>query len=269
MEIIRVDEVARFYKPVEKIETWTPVLFWINSFLSYAILFPNSFTYQMQNILPVFFILSVSVQFVLTQIVRMILLPKAELIRRRQMISDSLGTKLTHERTSLYYNNEYPPSFIRLCSNTLENSFFSKEISEKMLFSKRIITGVYILLWLLLFTLRNSNLEVLIWITQIVFSGGLLAKWLNLEILHSRYEKVYEDLHLHFLNKIGEKSQCAVATILDSFVAYEAAKSTAGYLLSTKIFNKLNSQLSDEWEKIRKDLEMKLPNNKSHDGTID
>jgi hypothetical protein len=39
-------------------------------------------------------------------------------------------------------------------------------------------------------------------------------------------------------------------------VEYESAKSAAGLLLPTKIFNQINPALTVKWEQIRKDLKM-------------
>jgi hypothetical protein len=184
------------------------------------------------------------------------LVPKAERIRRKQLLSDAFNTHLTHDRTSLYYNNEYSPSVQRLGANTMENSLFSKEIAYKMLVRKRWIVGFYLVAWLFAFALRHSSLELITWITQLVFSGEIIAGWLKLECLCFRHERTYEQLHAHFLNGIGGDHPRAIANVLDAFVEYESAKASAGALLSSKIFNKLNPELTKKWEQIRNDLRM-------------
>lgn len=255
---IRIDEVSQYYTPASKIGFVSALLFWVNAILSLCMLFSAILGLSAQNILQVLFIISVIGHFTISQINRFYFVPLAEQSRRRQMISDAFGTALSHETTVLYYNNEYSPSFKRLGANTMENTLFAKEVVASMLCPKRIVTGGYIAVWVLAFCLRHNNLEVLIWITQILFSGETIVQWLNLEVLRSRHERTYEKLHVHFLHKIGENSQRAIATILDAFVAYETAKSSAGYLLSTKVFNKLNPQLTRKWEKIRHELNMNL-----------
>jgi hypothetical protein len=172
------------------------------------------------------------------------------------MLSDSFATPLSHDKTSLYYNNEYSPSIQRLGANTMENALFTKEVAAGMLCRSRLVTGGYVLAWLVAFALRHNNLEVLTWITQIVFSREVIVQWLNLEVLRSRCEHVYEQLHAHFLQEIGEDSERAIATILDAFVSYEAAKSSAGLLLSTRVFHQLNPSLSVKWNLIRQELRM-------------
>ncbi|WP_431064833.1 hypothetical protein [Methylotuvimicrobium sp.] len=254
--INRIDEVSRYYSPAAKLVLIGASLFWINASLSLSILFSEILPSLLQSLIPSVFIASVLIQFVVSQINRFYLIPKAERIRREQMLSDAFGAHLSHDKTSLYYNNDYSPSVKRLGANTMENSLFSSEVAAKMLVSKRLLVGIYLVVWVLVFSSRDIDLDVIIWITQIVFSGEIIVQWLNLEVLRFRQERTYEKLHAHFLHDIGDDSQRAIATILDSFVAYEVAKSSASYLLSTKVFNELNPELTKKWEQVRSELKM-------------
>jgi hypothetical protein len=138
----------------------------------------------------------------------------------------------------------------------MENSLFSKGIAAKMLVKSRIITGIYFIIWVFIFALQHDNINVLIWVTQLVFSGAIFVQWLSLEILRIRYENIYEQLHSHFLHGIGGDSPRAIATVLDSFASYETAKAASGTLLSSKVFFDLNPSLTQEWSLIRKELNM-------------
>ncbi|MBD1892919.1 hypothetical protein [Coleofasciculus sp. FACHB-SPT9] len=80
---------------------------------------------------------------------------------------------------------------------------------------------------------------------------------MSLEILRFSCEQVYEELYSHFLHKLGQDSFPSAANVLDAFVNYEAAKSSAGILLSTNDFNKLNPFLSKQWEEICNKLDIK------------
>ena len=218
--------------------------------------YSNNFGQLWKSILQTTFIILVIVYFSISQISRFYLVPRAESMRRKQMLSDAFGAPLSHDKTSLYYNNDYPPSVQRLGSNTMENAFFSKEIASKMLCRKRLFTCCYAFLWVVAFSLRHNNLEVLSWITQVLFSGEIVAQWLNLEILRLRHERTYERLHDHFLHEVGGNSPKAIATVLENFVTYESAKSSAGLLLSTKIFEEMNPSLTKRWNQIRQELKM-------------
>lgn len=252
----RIDEVSRYYRSAGRLEFVVACLFWVNALLSLIILFSGDIPALWQRLLPIVFILTVLFQFVASQANRFYLIPRAEQLRRKQMLSDAFGTPLSHDKTALYYNNMYAPSIKRLGANTMENAFFSSEVAGKMLVTKRGLVLVYITCWVLLFSFRDTDLSIMMWITQIVFSGDIIAQWLSLEALRARQERTYERLHHHFLHKIGSDSAKEIATILDAFVTYETAKSSSSCLLSSKVFHKLNPSLTKKWEQIRNDLEM-------------
>lgn len=252
----RIDEVSKYYKPATRADTIATCLFWISSIISLCIPYTKIIPFFDTNILRSGFIVLVIVYFVISQISRFYLVPIAERMRRKQMLSDAFGAPLSHDKTSLYYNNTYSPSLHRLGANSMENSLFSKEIASKMLIKKRFLIASYAILWLTAFSLRHNNLDIITWITQILFSGEILAKWLNLEILRIRHERTYDQLHSHFMHEVGADTPKAIATVLDAFVSYESAKSSAGLLLSSKAFKELNPSLTAKWEEIRRDLKM-------------
>jgi hypothetical protein len=253
----RVDEISQYYSPIKKLGAINSVLFWINAALSFAMPYSISFWGKAgAEVLQAFFLVLVLVYFSISQFSSLYLVPRAELMRRKQLLSNSFGVPLSHDHTSLYYNNSFSPSVQRLGANTMENCFFSKEIASRMLSRKRVIIFGYLLAWLSAFSLRHDNLELLTWLTQLVFSGEILTEWLKLEILRFRHERTYDEIYSHFLHKLGQDSPCATANVLNAFVTHESAKSTAGILLSTNDFQKLNSTLSKRWEKICRELDM-------------
>jgi hypothetical protein len=256
----RIDEVSQYYAPALKLKRVRSGLFWVIAALSLSMPYSTLFDAVVQNILQAVFLLLVLCHFLISQVYRFYLVPRAERMRRKHLLSDSFATHLSHDRTSLYYNNEYSPSVQRLGANTMENALFSKEVAARMLQRTRLVTGGYAIAWLLAFALRHNNLEILTWITQVVFSTEVAVQWLNLEILRFRCEQVYERLHAHFLHSIKD-SPISIATILDAFVSYEAAKSSAGLLLSAKVFRELNPRLSEQWIRIRQELRMDRQHN--------
>jgi len=252
----RIDEVSQYHEPAARVGLIKKWLFWVVAFLSLCMPYSTTVGEVFHDTLKSFFIVLVICYFTISQASRFWLVPRAEGMRRKQILSDAFNAPLSHEKTSLYYNNEYSPSVGRLGANTMENTLFSKEVASKMLCKNRLVAGGYVMLWLLAFSLRHNNLEMLTWITQIVFSGEIVVQWLNLEVLRFQCDRIFDQLHSHFLHDIGAESPRAIATILDSFVAYEAAKSSAGLLLSTKEFDKLNPSLTEKWDQIRQELKM-------------
>lgn len=257
MPVERVDEVSRYYRPVAQVERAKTALFWVVAVLSLLILHAGPFFERgVQEVGRTAFIVLGLTFLALAMANRFYFIPRAERRRRRQLLSDAFGTSLSYDRTALYYNNEFPPSLQRLAASTMENALFSKEIAGEMLGAKRLVIGGYLLVWLVAFTLRHDDLNLLIWITQVVFSGELVAGWISLEVLRARHEATYEDLHRHFLHGIGDRSATGIATVLDAFASYEVTKAATGVQLSPRVFARLNPDLTVKWETIRKDLEM-------------
>jgi hypothetical protein len=253
----RVDEVSQYYAPIEKLGTISAILFWSIAALSFAMPYSALILGKATaNIIQAFFLVLVLAYFSISQVSSLYLVPRAELMRRKQLLSNSFGVPLSLDHTSLYYNNSFSPSVQRLGANTMENALFSKEIASRMLGRKRIIICGYLLAWLIAISLRHDNLELLTWITQLVFSGEILSEWLKLEILRFRNERTYDELYSHFLHKLGQNSPSTTANVLNAFATYEAAKSTAGILLSTNDFKKLNLTLTKRWQQVCKELDM-------------
>src|SRR6266545_93908 len=119
----RVDEITKYYKASETLDSIANVLFYIVA-LS-AITIPLLDQEHIKSYLAAFFILIVVMYFIVRYSSVLFFLPNAEKMRRKQLISNSFAIPLTHEKTEEYYNNPYSPSVKRLGANVLENSLFS------------------------------------------------------------------------------------------------------------------------------------------------
>lgn len=252
----RVDEVSRYYKPAKQMLRVRKMLYFVAATLSFITLYIAGWGLAARSVMQAVFIIVVIIHFAISETLRLYIVPRAERARRQQLLSDALGIALSHDRTSLYYNNEYSPSYSRLAANTMENALFGKEIAARMLVRTRFVTGGYLAAWIAIMVLRHHELGAITWITQTVFSHAILVQWLNLEVLHMRFEEVYDRLHAFFLHQVGQSTDVGAASILDALISYEAAKAATGVLLSSKVFEELNQTLSEKWVRIRRDLAM-------------
>ena len=259
----RVDTVEKFYYPVYIFEKITKISFWISFVLSFAILFQKIFPANLHNVIIISYLLLVITQITLSFVVDYLLLPRAERERRKQFLTDSLNVPLTTEVTKNYYNNIFKPSIIRLGANTFENSLFSKEISKDMLNNERIKVLVYILVWLTFLIIRKTDLQVIVIISQTLFSSELLFNWLRLEIFHKNVETIYDNLYYLFLSIIKDDYEELQSFIIKELLAYESTKSLTRVKLSSKIFKKKNASLIQEWKSIREKLQMDIRENTS------
>lgn len=197
--------------------------------------------------------------FVCSQLNRFWLIPFAEERRRDQLLSDAFSTRLTSERTHRYYNNPLTEPLLRLGANVLENSHFGKFVTGQMLRNESIKVGVYMFLWVGILAWRRTDLAFIVWVTILLFSGEIIVRWVNLLVLRQRIEKIYCQLYEFFRQRIQVDTNPGAATILQAFSRYEAAKAFASLKQSSKIFFKNNEKLSEEWERIKQDLEIGPP----------
>ena len=253
----RIDDLEHHYIPIERFGKWSSILFWASAVFSILSLYSHYIPWSTIVDAPVIlFSTSVVVHLAITLYLRFYLIPKAEGARRKQLLSDSFDVPLTIEKTQAYYNNPYGPSIQRLGANVLENSFFAKAVCGKMAVYKRAKILIYFIVWLIAVLSRSTPIELLVVITQTVFAGEIIARWISLEMLRHRNEDLFKELYQHFLHKIDFQSPQGTACILDAFASYEASKTAAALKLSTKIFHGLNPKLTAEWNNICNQLGM-------------
>lgn len=253
----RIDELEKYYFPIAICDSWAKWLFLFSAILSIVILYPSLFPYPLlENGAKIAFILSVIFHSALVHFNGFHLIPRAENFRRRQLLSNAFGVPLTSEKTQLYYNNEISPSVLKLGVNVMENSFFAKHVCGEMAKYERIKVMIYTGLWLIAILNRSTDLGLLLTLTQVLFSSEIIIHWLKTEMLRVRNETVYDKLYALFLNKGASEDQNMTAGILDSFAFYEASKASASIKQSTKIFNRLNPSLTEQWEEVRVQLHL-------------
>lgn len=251
----RIDGIDRYYKPIERLDLWTSKIFWVSAVLSVVVLYAGFIPWpRIKEIATLLFVFSVVLHLAFTLYLRFNLIPTAEEKRRKQLLSDSFGIPLTPEQTKKYYNNQLAPSVRRLGANVLENSFYAKSICGRMAIGERIRILGYFAFWLLAVFWRDTPIDLLVVITQTVFSGEIIARLVSLELLRHRNEDLFEELYHEFLHQVDFDSPTGTACILDAFASYESAKAAASLKQSTKIFNEMNPQLIKEWDEIRSKL---------------
>jgi hypothetical protein len=185
---------------------------------------------------------------------RLYFVPRAEDMRRKDFFSSALQVGLTHETTAGYYNNNANNAMRRLAANTMENSLFSKTIALKMAKRERAMVAIYLVVWLACVLNRHTAVTAIVTMSQILFSEQVISRWCRLEWLRGRCERVYSDLYALFRSNPTSPTFDAMA--LDILGAYEAAKVNAAVLLDSAIFQRVNSDLSSEWEKTQDELQI-------------
>lgn len=248
---------ARYYRPLELAEACSDWLFWIVAVLSVSALAVERVNQpKIYDFVQGGFILGVLVLFFLGQGVRLYWTPRAEDRRRQDLLSNSFSVAITHEQTSGYYNNEQTEPLKRLSASLLENSFFSKNVALKMAHRERVRMTFYVTMWIIALLNRSSDLALGAAMAQAVFSEQIIAKWIRLEWLRMRFERVYEGLYRLIQTTTNFNKNEFRVRVLEAFSEYETSKGYGGITLSAKIFEKLNPSLSIEWSQIRQTLKI-------------
>ena len=244
-----------YYASVQMADRASDLLFGVGVILSFCPLLIDKERHEdLYGVILIIFGLSAVLLFMLGAIQRLYLTPRAEDKRRQDFFSSACNVSLTHEKTDGYYNNELKDPVRRIAAQVLENSLFTKEISLQMARRERFKAGSYLILWLALLFYRRVDIGWLVAASQVLFSEQILSKWLRLEWLRVRSEKTFDDVFRLFQTR--PKSAQFHAHALDAVTMYESAKATAAITLSSKIFDRLNPSLSDEWERIKRMLNL-------------
>ncbi|HBP40658.1 MAG TPA: hypothetical protein DD644_02725 [Halomonas sp.] len=252
----RVDEVDKYYKPVKNLDYLSNILFYIGAMLSISIPFLTKEQVLLSSTVPVVFIVSVLLYAFVVSANSYYFIPFAERQRRRQLLSNSLAVPLSFEETNKYYNNKLDPNVLKLGANLMENSFFGKHICERMLVKERIKVFLYAAIWLFVAIYRGSDLGLVLAASQLLFASEIVFRWIKLEILRVRNERVFDSLYSLYLGHSQTHSPTIEAGVLDAFAEYEAAKASAAVKLSTKVFRNMNEELTQKWERVRSKLQM-------------
>lgn len=244
---------SNYYDFVQRAERISDGLFYINVALSIATLLIEQKRYpEAYDFVLLFFCLSVTAMFTLSLVLKVYLTPRAEDKRRQDFFGSACAVNLTHQQTDGYYNNDFKEPIKRMAAQVLENSLFSKTIALKMARRERIKVVGYALIWSVLVHYRKTELGWIVVASQVLFSEQILFKWIRLEWLRIRCDRTFDDVYKLFLNQPSGAQFKAHA--LDAVTMYETSKASAGVTLSSKLFDRLNGELSAEWDKIKTTL---------------
>jgi len=243
------DPIKENYDAAEDFDTYANWVYNLAALLSVVILLINRNEHpQAYDVVSIFFVLLVAALFVMGIVQRLYLMPKAENSRLKDFFSKAYDVSLAAASTDGYYNSPFVEPIRRIASQTLENSLFTSAIVRKMVFAERCKIAIYVAVWLTFVLTRQADIGLIAVATQAVFSEQILSRWFRVEWLRSRSSYVFDELFRSFQMDTGLAPFAATAMYLTS--VYETAKANAGIILPTRLFEKLNPKLSQQWAEI-------------------
>lgn len=177
----------------------------------------------------------------------------AESLRRKDSIANGFNKNIQIEKTDGYYNNRFKPSVYRYGINIFESSFFTYKIAEKMIIKsilKAIISVVVFISTIILF----KNEQNILVIFQIISSFNIISDTLGLIFYYFRLKNLYEMEYRFFVTENNTDDALIYSYILE----YESIKAYYKVRLDSKIFNRNNPKLSEEWDEIEKSIDITM-----------
>lgn len=172
---------------------------------------------------------------------------EADKERRNAKVEDAFDIDFTEYKTAGYYNNNVPPSLCRYVMDSFESVLFTKSIVGKMLpreLFKAFIVGIIFLL-----SLRIADNNLLLLILEIVTSAYLFQGIIMTIFFYSKVKAIYLNLYqLLITEKTIQREQLILA--FSAAQEYEVCKAYFKVAPDSKLFIKLNPELSEQWEKM-------------------
>lgn len=247
MDDERKDEVQYLYDITNKISNFGNMLFLLTIIISFILLFD----FKLKN---VFIIISIALTLgyiELSNINDMYFSNLAETKRRKSLLKKSFNINTTLRETNKYYNNDEIPSIKKLGLNCYESAFFTKKVVDKMMFINSMKIAIFILIYIILM-IQLENLELLLVITQTLFSAEILFYFIKLCYYKFQLDKICKEFQdIFFILGLSNNMEFL---LLDVTMDYECLKSYCKIATSSKIFNKYNKECLDEWNKLLKKL---------------
>lgn len=236
----------KFFDLIEKIDKISIRLFFLCGLLSVSAAYLGdtnlrSFVPILQGI----FLTASLCLFGLDLWVKLSLSPNAADARSTDFMASAFNQPLCSTRTSGYYNNAVGPGMQKIAAQVFENTFFTKEICYGMLRVEVPIAIIYLVFWIGALVLGGLSISIVGVLAQVLFSEQVGARILRLFWLSRKCESIHETMRTLFLSRATGDYFNAAA--LNSFTRYEVSKAIAGITLSSKVFDKLNQDLSLQW----------------------
>lgn len=248
----RTDPIGpEFYIPLKTAEKISDAAFYLAAALSIVILLVDKTSQpKLYGAVQATFAIAVIAIFVSGIVIRTYFASRAHSSRFADFVSNAFLVPLVPSPSEGYYNPPEGDALVRIGASVLENTLFTKAILGRMLRFERTRICLYVLGWLWAVVYRATDLELLAIAAQVLFSEQLLSRWVRMEWLRARVERLYEDLYALFQSTSDLQSKEFRARVIESLIRYETSKAQAGLSLSSRVFEKLNPELSQKWTSL-------------------
>jgi len=177
--------------------------------------------------------------------------------KRSDFVDNSFGTNYSSNKSNKYYNNDtIENGILRMGANSFESCFFTYNLAIKDLRNKWVI-NIILAIIILSLAVQGYN-TVLNMLLQLTLPIHLISDAINHSVFCLRIKNIldsfcrlYNDLKDNDIT--SKKEPEIILTVLN----YETTLSTFNLLISESLYEKHNPQLSEKWEKLKEQYNLK------------
>ena len=240
----RIDDIDALYRPSKVLDKICMILFWLDIVVSIASIHYEEMAALCTTVLVIIALLYTA----LSMLNDLAFWYRAECARRKNSYKFAFEVDFDKYETVGYYNNSIKDPEISYAVSMFESSFFTKEISEKMV--PRAIAEILFAVAALLGSCRLiSNSEIVLVVTQAVFSSTVFEKNIRTLVFAQKIKNLFNDAYREFIT-VGITNQNQMVWLRYFCTEYESVKAHYRVRLNERIFTKTNARLSEEWEKL-------------------
>ncbi|KAA2235977.1 hypothetical protein [Salinarimonas soli] len=263
--MIRKDPIGpEYYNPLRNAENLSDAMFYLAAALSVAVLqIDKVVSPKIYQAAQATFALLVVGFFLSGITVRTYFAARAHAMRVADFMSNAFSVPLVPSPSKGYYNTPVGDPFLRIGASVLENTLFTKAIVSRMLYFERSRIVLYLSIWLWAVLYRATDLDLMAIAAQVLFSEQLVSRWVRMEWLRSTVERLHIELYSLIQVTQDAASPTFQARVVAALVSYEMSKAQAGLSLSTRMFKRMNPDLSLEWQSMASQLGLVRPSGPS------
>jgi len=181
---------------------------------------------------------------------------KAEKLRRLQYLDNSFDTNFAGKKTENYFTQDnIEPGFYKLCSNCFENSFHTFNIVKQM--QNNVYTKAGFVLLIFIFSASVGDKSIVRALIEAILPLSLVQDAIKISVIVTRLESILDNFRIFFSNiknsSFSNKEPEAMRLVID----YETTLAWASLPLDSKVFLRLQKPLSEEWEILKNEYEIK------------
>lgn len=173
--------------------------------------------------------------------------------KRTDLIDHAYDTNFSGDKSTGYFNAQgITKGTYKLAVLGFENSLFTSIIAKKMTYSKWAFAFVVSIIFIISACIGNK--ELVNNLLQIAATGILMQQAVKLQQFSNRMRDIHADFKTLFNNlSSASNRQSSEGEMVRNIVNYEATHAWGSILMDSELFNKLNPQLSQKWEKMKQD----------------